>query len=126
MQCFGSRAYGLRAEGLGFRSWAYGFRVYKVVSFGFIGERIPIICIEVGSIPHPVMGTKREYCRYNEARLTPCLRAIFVGGIDLTLTGKPELRSKEFRQIRCPPVTPCRFLIKIRLKVLLPSSLFGI
>ena len=38
----------------------------------------------VGSIPHPVMGTTRDYCRYIKALLIPYSGAITIGGIDLT------------------------------------------
>ena len=40
---------------------------------------------KVGSIPHPVMGTARDYCRYITALLTPYLQATIAGGIDLIL-----------------------------------------
>ena len=38
---------------------------------------------EAGSIPHPVMGTIRNYCRDIKGLLTPCLGAITLGWIDL-------------------------------------------
>ena len=37
----------------------------------------------LGSIPHPVMGTTKDCCRYTTALLTPHLVAISVGAIDL-------------------------------------------
>ena len=39
--------------------------------------------VQVGSIPHPVMGTTRDYCRYIKALLTPYYEAITTAGIDL-------------------------------------------
>ena len=36
--------------------------------------------VHVGSIPHPVMGTTRDYCRYIKALI------ITIGGIDLIYT----------------------------------------
>ena len=38
---------------------------------------------QVGSIPHPVMGTTRDYCRYIKALLSPYSGAITRAGIDL-------------------------------------------
>ena len=35
-------------------------------------------------MPHPAMGTARDYCRHIQAILTPYLKAITVGGIDLS------------------------------------------
>ena len=39
------------------------------------------------SIPHPVVGTTRDYCRYIKALLSPYSGAIAVEGIDLTFDG---------------------------------------
>ena len=41
--------------------------------------------VVLGSIPHPVMGTTRYYCRYIKVLLTPYEGAITIGGIDLML-----------------------------------------
>ena len=43
-------------------------------------EWIPITC---GSIPQPIMGITRDFCRYIKALLTPYQGAITIGGIDL-------------------------------------------
>ena len=37
-----------------------------------IGVYREYMCISFGSIPHPVMGTTRDYCRYIKALLSPC------------------------------------------------------
>ena len=42
-----------------------GFGVVMILKFPF---SFPL---SVGSIPHPVMGTTRDYCRYIKALLTP-------------------------------------------------------
>ena len=34
-------------------------------------------CLTFGSIPHPVMGTTRNNCRYRQALLAPYLGAIY-------------------------------------------------
>ena len=53
------------------------------------GEKRPcratwaVICFFLGLIPHPVMGSTGDYCRYIKALLTPYLGAVAVGGIDL-------------------------------------------
>ena len=44
----------------------------------------------LASIPHPVMGTTRNYHRYITALLTPYQGAITKGGIDLEVTLKPK------------------------------------
>ena len=37
--------------------------------------------IAVGLIPHPVMGTTKDYCRYIKALRTPDFGAISTGGL---------------------------------------------
>ena len=41
--------------------------------------------LDFGSIPRPVMGTTRDYCRYMKAQLTPDLGSMTVDGTELTL-----------------------------------------
>ena len=42
---------------------------------------------KVGSIPHPVLGTTEDYCRYISALLTPYLELITTRRVDLRCNG---------------------------------------
>ena len=42
--------------------------------------------LDLGSIPHPVMGTTKDYGRNFEALVTPYLQSITAAGVDLSRT----------------------------------------
>ena len=52
------------------------------------GLEPPNTSLYIGSIPHPVMGTTGDYCRYIKVLLTQYLGTISVGGSDLSCTGR--------------------------------------
>ena len=57
--------------GLGFRATTYASRLSCSAIYQK-GRHSSFKVKRLGSIPHPVMGITRDYCRYKKAILTPC------------------------------------------------------
>ena len=72
--------------------WGMGRCYQERASSGFVARSFGL-SMELESIPHPVLGTTKDYCRYVQARIkalfTPYLVTFPVGGIDRTWNPKP-------------------------------------